>query len=101
MANFKSKIKTVDSVLTKKPKKKLPVLIKDSNDIEILNELQVFIPPLQEEEFKLLEKSLVEEGVRDPIVVWKEKNVIVDGHNRWDIILKHSLKDYSIKEMSF
>lgn len=47
--------------------------------------LRSLIPPLDASERDLLERSIREEGCRDAIVVWKEADVIVDGHNRWDI----------------
>jgi ParB-like chromosome segregation protein Spo0J len=32
-----------------------------------------------------LKKMIEAEGIRDPIVVWKEQNIVVDGHNRLKI----------------
>lgn len=58
------------------------------------------IAPLTEEEFRLLEESLLAEGCRDPLVVWKEENVLVDGHNRKAICDKHGLT-YSVVYRSF
>jgi len=43
------------------------------------------IPPLDPTERDLLEASIRAEGCRDAIVVWKERDVIVDGHNRHEI----------------
>ncbi len=47
------------------------------------------ISPLQQEEFEKLEHSILSEGCRDSIVVWKD--TIVDGHNRYSICMKHSI----------
>ena len=44
--------------------------------------LEAHIDPLSEEESRLLEESIASEGCRDPLVVWREENVLVDGHNR-------------------
>lgn len=45
-----------------------------------------------ETERKELERQLLrDKGPRDPIVVWKEKNTIVDGHNRYAICKAHNL----------
>ena len=45
-------------------------------------------PRLSEEEFQLLEQLILEEGrIKDPIVTWN--GIIVDGHNRYRIMLKH------------
>lgn len=58
------------------------------------------IPPLTEEEFKKLEENIVSDGVvRDPLVTWN--GTIIDGHNRWKIILKHPEIPYTVKEMDF
>ena len=54
------------------------------------NELKSVIPPLTDDEFKRLESSCIEEGIRDPIVTWN--GIIVDGHNRYEIARKHNLK---------
>jgi len=46
------------------------------------------IPPLTAEEFQQLEENILADGVViNPIIVWN--GVIVDGHNRYQIIQKH------------
>jgi ParB family chromosome partitioning protein len=62
-----------------------------SNDVLIDAEFRTLIPPLAPEEFKALEESILAEGCRDAIVVWKEKGVVLDGHNRYDICVKHGI----------
>lgn len=57
--------------------------------LEINTELKNLIPPLTEDEYQRLEKSIVAEGCRDAIVVWN--GIIVDGHNRYEICKKHGL----------
>ena len=44
--------------------------------------LETYIHPLSDEEERMLEESILAEGVRDPLVVWREENVLVDGHHR-------------------
>ncbi len=51
-------------------------------------------PPLPEEKRIILEKSILEEGLRDNLIVWKEKNVLLDGHQRLGILTKHGI-DYA------
>ena len=47
------------------------------------------IPPLTPEEFAQLEENILTEGrIINPIITWED--VIVDGHNRYKIALKHS-----------
>lgn len=55
------------------------------NDIIIDPEIQALIPPLREEERTLLEDSLRAEGCRDPLVVWADHGILLDGHNRKEI----------------
>jgi len=52
-------------------------------------ELRALIPPLTEEEKRLLEESIVSEGCRDPLVVWGD--VLIDGHNRYDICMRRDV----------
>lgn len=54
------------------------------------------------EERALFEHSLLEEGCRDSIVVWKngDKRVIVDGHHRFDFCSAHDI-EFSIIEVEF
>jgi N6-adenosine-specific RNA methylase IME4 len=53
-------------------------------------EFKNLIPPLSPEEREGLEKSIINEGCRDPLVVWGY--TIVDGHNRWEICNKHGIQ---------
>lgn len=63
-------------------------------------EFQNKIPPLTDAEFKQLEENILGDGeVREPIVVWND--TIVDGHNRWKIILANPWLTYRVKEMNF
>lgn len=63
----------------------------------VLDEIQGYIIPLTSDELAHLEKSLVEEGCRDALVVWQRKEdelVLVDGHNRYKICQKHNIPFY-------
>ena len=48
--------------------------------IAIDPEFQALIPPLQAEELSQLEANLKRDGCRDPLVLWKEGDVLLDGH---------------------
>ena len=61
-------------------------------------EFRDLIPPLNEEELKLLEESIVADGCESPLIVWN--GVIVDGHNRYAICRKHGIP-FSIQEKNF
>lgn len=52
-------------------------------------EFERFVPPLSDKEMELLEESILREGCRDAIVTWN--GVILDGHNRYAICVKHDL----------
>lgn len=54
------------------------------------DEFRTLIPPLTDDEFARLEKSVLAEGVREPILTWN--NTIVDGHNRYRICESHGLE---------
>lgn len=60
-----------------------------NDSIQIDPEFQKLVPPLTAEEFKQLEKNILQDGCRDPISVWN--NLILDGHNRFEICRKHGL----------
>ncbi|GJM65064.1 ParB N-terminal domain-containing protein [Persicobacter diffluens] len=61
--------------------------------LDILPELDLLIPRPNQEEIELLEESILKEGLREPISVWKHegKQIIVDGHNRYAILKRNNL----------
>jgi len=65
-------------------------------------EFKDLIPKISLDEYKRLEESILEEGVRDRIVVWEKdgKKTILDGHNRYNICQEHGI-DFKIKKMKF
>lgn len=67
-------------------------------DLTVDPEFRDLIPPLNEEELKLLEESLVADGCESPLIVWN--GVIVDGHNRYAICRKHEIP-FAIQEKDF
>lgn len=52
-------------------------------------ELKAYIDPLTPDEYEALERSLLAEGCRDALVLWGD--LLVDGHNRYEICQKHGL----------
>ena len=72
--------------------------------IYVNKELRGLIPPLSEEEFEQLEKNVVEEGIRDPLVVWKQPDghdMLIDGHNRFFISTHHAGIPFKTVNMDF
>lgn len=72
--------------------------------IFVNKELRDLIPPLSEEEFEQLEKNVVAEGIRDPLVVWKQPDghdMLIDGHNRFFISTHHAGIPFKTVNMDF
>ena len=73
---------------------------KKLEDLRVSPEFASRIPPLSDREFRQLEENILSEGCAwSPIVSWND--VIVDGHNRYRILLKHPEIHYFIYEKSF
>lgn len=83
------------------------------NRIQILPELEAFIPPLLPEEFAQLEANIQREGCREALLIWettegiaRETNspepayILIDGHNRYSICRTHHI-DYKIHLVQF
>jgi N6-adenosine-specific RNA methylase IME4 len=64
--------------------------------LKINEEIKNLIPKLQDEEFKLLEKSILSDGCRDALIVWND--ILIDGHNRFNICEKHNIEYKTIEK---
>jgi len=67
---------------------------------KIRDEFRDLLDDLSDTSNSELELSIKEDGVRDPIIVWLEEDVIVDGHNRFKIAAKLGV-ECPIKYKSF
>ncbi|MGR4870602.1 plasmid replication/partition related protein [Variovorax sp. LARHSF232] len=67
--------------------------------IVVNEELKAYIDPLSAEEYEALERSILAEGCRDALVLWGE--LLVDGHNRYDICQKHGLPFQTLQSQRF
>jgi hypothetical protein len=56
-----------------------------ANEIIIDPEIKNLIPPLSPSEYAGLEASILSEGCRDAVVIWQETEILLDGHNRYQI----------------
>lgn len=56
--------------------------------------------PRDPQKVKMLEGLILEEGCRDALVVWKEKNCIVDGNTRYDICKANNIP-FAVEYKSF
>ncbi|BEV14479.1 plasmid replication/partition related protein [Herbaspirillum sp. DW155] len=68
-------------------------------NIVINEELKQYIDPLTPNEYAALERSLLAEGCRDALVLWGD--VLIDGHNRYEICSKYDLPFKTIQNDSF
>jgi hypothetical protein len=54
-------------------------------DLTVDPKLKSLIPPLSASEYVALRDSISREGCRDPLTIWKNHQIILDGHNRYQI----------------
>ena len=65
----------------------------------VINEkFRTLIPPLNKAEYTELEKSLIKEGCREPLITWN--GYLIDGHNRYEICTRLNIK-YKVSNMPF
>ena len=67
--------------------------------IKINEVLRSYIEPLTESEYTALERSILAEGCRDALVLWQD--VLVDGHNRYQICQQHGIPFKVIENTAF
>lgn len=67
-------------------------------ELTIDDDFKNLIPPLKKDEFEKLEKNILQDGIRDKLIIWEE--TIIDGHNRYEIAKKHKL-DFGVKRLHF
>jgi len=58
-------------------------------DIIIDREFKFLLPVLDEKAFADLEADILENGIRDSLVLWE--GILIDGYNRYNIAQKHNL----------
>ncbi|MEO5688353.1 MAG: plasmid replication/partition related protein [Burkholderiaceae bacterium] len=68
-------------------------------NIVVQEDLKTYIDPLTPDEHDALERSLLAEGCRDALVLWGD--VLVDGHNRYGLCLKHGLPFNTVQNTRF
>ena len=61
-------------------------------ELKINPELRDLLPPLTDEEYKQLEKNIVENGFDKNFPIMEWKGFIADGHNRYSICKKHNIE---------
>lgn len=72
------------------------------SEIRINIDFENLIPKQTAEQFKQLEENVLKDGrVRNPLVVWKDHGVLVDGHHRLRILKAHPEIPYTVIEQEF
>lgn len=71
---------------------------KTVSPLKIEPKFKNLIRPLQRKEYLQLEQNILSDGCRDPIITWN--GVIVDGHNRYEICMRHQIP-FAVLEMDF
>jgi hypothetical protein len=61
-------------------------------------QLRELIPPLRDEERQALEENIRRDGCRDPLVVWRGHDILLDGHHRYEICQQHGI-DFAVTEV--
>lgn len=61
-------------------------------DLMIDPELKDLLPPLTDEEYKRLEKNILENGFDKNFPIMEWHGYIADGHNRYSICQKHNIE---------
>ncbi len=73
-------------------------------NITIKKEFQNLIFPLSSEEFTLLEQSILNYGIKDPLIIWRNgngKDYLLDGHHRLKIARIQKIKKFPTKILKF
>lgn len=66
--------------------------------LKVDDEFKALLAPLDEKTQRMLEESIVAEGCREPLVVWKGEGILLDGHNRMTICESRKLP-YQVQEI--
>lgn len=65
---------------------------------KIDEEFENYLPALSREKFEQLEKLIVSEGCREPLVIWAGEDILLDGHNRYKICLRNKIPFQTVKK---
>lgn len=70
----------------------------DPKTLKVNPVFQALIPLQAKGEFMALEQSIQAEGCRDPLLVWKGHNVVLDGHTRRELCMGYK-KQVKVREV--
>ena len=88
--------------MPKKSTKKSAKSVKqaDSPTIKMDKDFRELFLPHTPKENARLEASILKEGCREALIVWKETGKLIDGYHRYDICKKHNIK-HKVRLISF
>ncbi|GJD22715.1 hypothetical protein RIVM261_076710 [Rivularia sp. IAM M-261] len=66
--------------------------------VQIDSEFQQLIPPPQSSELSQLETNISEVGCLEPLIIWRQTGILLDGHNRYAICQKLQIP-YAVVEI--
>ncbi|MBS5510368.1 MAG: hypothetical protein KHX30_03400 [Clostridium sp.] len=69
-------------------------------ELKIDPELRDLLPPLADDEYKQLEKNIVDNGFDKNFPIMEWHGFIVDGHNRYSICRKHNI-EYTVGTLAY
>lgn len=55
-------------------------------------ELRELVPPLTDDERQALEANILRDGCREPLVLWRGHDILLDGHHRYEICQRHGIE---------
>ena len=70
----------------------------DPRSLKVNPAFQGLIPLQVRGEYMALEQSIQAEGCLDPLLVWKDRGVVLDGHTRRDLCIEHK-KQVKVREI--
>lgn len=72
-------------------------------DLKIDEDFEKALPQLTNSEYEMLDRSIASKGYDEsfPIVIWKGKNIIVEGHNRYKICKFRGIEEVPVVEKDF
>jgi hypothetical protein len=70
----------------------------DPKTLKVNPAFQSLIPLQSKGELLALEESIQAEGCRDPLTTWKGRSVVLDGHTRRELCIKHK-KQVKVREV--
>ena len=79
-----------------------PVKQMDIDKIKVDDSFRDQLPPLSAEEYRVLKDDIKKDkAIREAIVLWEGKGVIVDGHNRYKIAVELKFKQIPVRKKHF